>query len=223
MKYCDACKVKVANPFRRCPLCYTTLRSIDNLPEEHSYPDYTTKAQRYSLIRRILLMTSLSAGSICLTINLLTGRKPFLWSGIVIVCILYMWAALYTALRKHVTLGFKILIQVVSLAALIVVIDQIIGHYDWAYDYVLPGLFFTGTLAITILVIIKRVNLREFVIYFLLIALMGFIPIILLAAGLVGVVWPSAASAVYAGLSLLSLFVFADRTTRTELKKRFHI
>jgi hypothetical protein len=49
------------------------------------------------------------------------------------------------------------------------------------------------------------------------------VPILLVAAGEVAVLWPSAASAVYSGLSLISLFIFADRSTKQELKKRFHL
>ncbi|HHY53305.1 MAG TPA: hypothetical protein GX499_08705, partial [Clostridiales bacterium] len=113
--------------------------------------------------------------------------------------------------------------QAFLLAALVVAVDWIIGHNGtWAYDYVLPFLFVTAILTITVISIVKRVKLREFILYFFLIALLGFVPLLLLAVGLVRVSWPSLVSALYAGLSLVSLFVFADKATKMELKKRFH-
>lgn len=223
VKYCNSCKVLVDNPVPHCPLCYSTLVQHDNLPESPSYPDYQRVAKRYHLILRILVMISLSAASICLAVNLMTGAKPFLWSLIVIAAIIYLWIVVFTTLRKHVTLGFKILIQVLSLSGLFAAVDQIIGHYEFAYDYVLPGLFTAATLTLTILIIVKRVRFKEFILYFLLTALMGFIPLILLAVGLVRISWPTTACAIYAGLSLVSMFIFADHATKIELKKRFHI
>jgi len=222
MRYCEACKVKVDNPLEHCPLCFHVLSLYDDAPEEESYPDYQGAVRRYNLILRILLMVSLTAGATCLTINLLTGRT-FLWSLIVIVNILYMWLAVPIALRRRYSVGFKVMAQAFLLAALVVAVDWIIGHNGtWAYDYVLPFLFVTAILTITVISIVKRVKLREFILYFFLIALLGFVPLLLLAVGLVRVSWPSLVSALYAGLSLVSLFVFADKATKMELKKRLH-
>lgn len=223
MRYCSACAVKVDNPLEHCPLCYATLSPLDDGPEADSYPDLQTMAKGYNLILRILIMLSLMAGSVCLTVNLL-ANPGFLWSLIVIANICYMWLAIPTALHKRYSVGFKVLAQVFFLAGLVVVVDFFTGPHDtWAYDYVLPLLFATATLTITVISIVKRVRLREFILYFLLIALLGFVPLILLAVGLMKVTWPALVSALYAGLSLISLFVFADRATKAEMKKRFHI
>lgn len=223
MRFCDKCDIKVNNPLQHCPLCYSTLRTMDDCPEPHTYPNYEEKAHRYNLILRILLMLSLSAGTICVMIDFLTTGL-FHWSFIVVASITYVWITAHAAMRAHSTLGFKVLTQVASLAALLVIIDRTIADYDfWVYDYVLPFLFVLATMCITIITIIKRVKFREFILYFMLISLLGFIPVILLAAGLVKVAWPSLASALYSALSLISLFVFADTATKIELKKRFHI
>lgn len=223
MRCCEACKIRVDNPLEHCPLCFHTLVAYDDVPETDSYPDYQSAARRYNLIKRILLMLSLTAGVSCLTINLLTGHT-FLWSLIVIANIVYMWIAVPTALHQWYSMGFKIMAQAFLLASLVVVVDLITGHNaTWAYDYVLPLLFSTATLTITVVSIVRRVRLREFILYIILIALLGFVPLLLLAAGLVRVSWPSLVSALYAGLSLISLFIFADHATKIELKKRFHI
>lgn len=223
MKYCNACKARVANPLEHCPLCYATLNAIGEEPEMDSYPDYHGAAKRYNLILRILLMLSVAAAVICLTINLLVS-KSFLWSLLVIANIAYCWLAISTALRKRYSAGFKLLAQVFYLGALLVVIDQMTDtNVNWAYDYALPLLFCSAILTMTIVCLARRLRLREFILYFILIALLGFIPLILLGVGVMQTSWPAIVSAVYGGLSLISLFVFADSATRMELKKRFHI
>lgn len=222
MKYCDRCHVTVNNPIDRCPLCFASLVSQDNRQEPQSYPALLQKAERYNMLRRIFIMASLTISIICVTINLMTNPSV-LWSLIVVVNIVYMWVAISTAVRIRSKLGYNILIQVISLAALMVVIDWFSGHSNWALNYVVPFLFITATMSITIIIIVRRMDSSSFILYFFLTALIGFVPIVLLAMGLVTVLWPSLASALYSGLSLISLFVFADRDTKHELKKRFHL
>lgn len=222
MKYCNQCQVSVNNPIERCPLCFAQLIQQDAQPEQQSYPGVLLRAERYNLIRRILFMISLTISVICVTINLVTAQG-LTWSLIVLGNITYMWVAITTAVKKRTKLGHNLLIQTISLALLLILIDRFTGNLNWALNYVVPFLFMTATLCITIILLIKRMDVRSFILYFFLTALIGFVPILLMAMGLVTVLWPSLASAIYSGLSLVSLFVFADRSTKEELKKRFHV
>lgn len=222
MKYCNSCRVSIDNPLEHCPLCFAHLTQKDNEPELPSYPALLQQAERYHLVRRILIMASLTVAVVCLTINLLDFQGVW-WSLIVIGNILYMWVAVRTAVKTRAKLGYNVLIQAVSLAILMVVIDWFSGHNNWALNYAVPFLFITATLSITVIIIVRRMDARSFILYFFLTALIGFIPILLVAVGEVTVLWPSLVSAIYSGLSLISLFIFADRTTKQELKKRFHL
>lgn len=222
MKYCKECGVSVGNPLDHCPLCHAYLERRDAEPEVPSYPPVLQMAERYNLIQRVLVMLSLTVSLVCLTINLLVSARP-LWSLIVISGILYMWVAIGSAVRRAARLGYNILIQVLSLAVLLVVIDWFSGHQGWSLNYVVPFLFVCATASITVIIIVRRMDIRGFVLYFFLMALLGFVPVILLAFGLVTVAWPSLVAAMYSGLSLIGLFVFADRSTKQELKKRFHL
>lgn len=222
MKYCNSCKVNVDNPIEHCPLCFSTLVQKDSEPELQSYPALLQKAERYNILHRILIMLSLTVSTVCLSINILVQHRVS-WSLVVIGNILYTWIAISTAIGKRAKLGHNILIQVISLAALMVLIDWFAGRGNWALNYVVPFLFITATMCITIIIIVRRMDSRSFILYFFLTALIGFIPILLVALGQVTVLWPSVVSAIYSGLSLISLFIFADRTTKQELRKRFHI
>ncbi|MDL2234511.1 DUF6320 domain-containing protein [Ruminococcaceae bacterium OttesenSCG-928-L11] len=225
MKRCEQCGVKVDNPIEYCPLCHAMLVREDTKPEAPSYPNSAAQAEKYNIIFRILLFLSITVGSVCLTINLLTYRThdTILWSILVIAGILYMWAAIGTAIRRHAKLGYNIMVQVVSLSAMLWITDYFAGDNGWAVNYVIPALFVIAMLSITIIIIVKRVDLNSFILYFLLIALLGFIPIILWTVGISTVRWPAVVSALYSAISLVSIFIFADNATKMELKKRFHI
>lgn len=222
MKYCKKCGVTVANPVVACPLCYAHVEQYDSQPELPSYPPVLQRAERYNLVRRILVLLSLMVSVICVTINALTFEKTW-WSLIVVGNVVYMWVAIGTAMRRRSKLGYNLLIQVISLAALLVLIDRVSGRSNWALNYVVPFLLVTGTISISIITIVRRMDSRSFILYLFLTALLGFVPLLLLAVGLVTVLWPSLTAALYSGFSLVSLFVFADRSTKQELKRRFHL
>ncbi|GHU80528.1 hypothetical protein FACS1894191_5990 [Clostridia bacterium] len=222
MKFCEHCGVKIANPMERCPLCYSALARADKEPEAPAYPSLAGRAEKYNIVYRMLLFLSITAGGCCLVVNIVTF-KNYWWSLIVIANILYMWITIRTMIREHTPVSFSILTQAISLSLLLLTIDYLTGYHRWALNYAAPVLFVTAMLCITIVVIVKRVAIGRFVLYFFLIALLGFIPITLMAFGFVTVLWPSLASAVYSAISLVSIFIFADNATKIELKKRFHI
>ena len=222
MKHCKPCDIFVDSPLTRCPLCYMQLTPHNDNPEPASYPDLKSSAVRYNLMLRIFLFLSLTAGIVCLTVNLLANHQ-YWWSLIVIANILYMWIALGTALKKNLRIGLNIIIQVLSLSALVVLIGSLLDFSKIVFNYVLPGVFMCAMITISIIVIVRRIDIQSFILYFVLMALLGFIPISLMAFDLVTVLWPSLVSALYAGLSLCSLFIFADNATKMELKKRLHL
>ena len=198
------------------------LRTEDNHPELPKYPDLIQVAQNYNLILRILVLLSLTIASVCLTINIFTFRT-YWWSLIVIANLAYMWVATGTALRPSVKLGQTVMMQAIYLSVLVVVLGYLLDFHSLVYNYVLPAVLVCATLSITIIVILKRMDIHSFVLYFILIALLGFIPVAIMAVGFVTVPWPSVVSALYSGLSLISIFLFANHATKIELKKRFHL
>ncbi|WRS26159.1 DUF6320 domain-containing protein [Oscillospiraceae bacterium MB08-C2-2] len=222
MKYCNKCKVEVDGMVERCPLCYAPLIQQNNQPESQPYPVLEDLSQRYNIAVRIALLLSLTAGAVCLIINIITFRTVW-WSFIVISNILYIWAAVYTAFRKRGRIGVNIMTQFVILSLLLIAIDRSTGSVNWSLNYVVPLLAITASLSNTIIIIFKRMAFRDFFIYFFITALLGFVPIILMAFQQVSVLWPSLTAALYSGISLVGMFILADKTTKTELKKRFHI
>jgi len=222
MKYCEKCKLSVNSPVDHCPLCYANLARQSGEPEPLCYPDFSGEAEKYNILFRILLFLSLTICVVCVTINLITFVNIW-WCLVVVGNVVYMWAAIGTAVRRRSKIGYNILVQVICLALFLVLLDWFSGHKNWSLNYVVPFLFISATLSITVIIIVRRMALHEFLLYFILTAFLGFIPIILLVFRQVTVLWPSLVSALYSALSLVSLFIFADKATKNELKKRFHV
>lgn len=212
----------VDHPVERCPLCFDRLERADGFPEEPSYPPLLKQAEQYNLIKRTLLMLSFTVALVCVTINFFASPQNW-WSLIVLGNILYMWIAIGTMVRKRSKLGYNILMQAISLSAVLILIDYRTGWRGWAVNYVFPFLLMTAILSITVVIIVRRVDSSHFILYLFLMALIGFLPIALWAVGWAEVLWPALVSALYSALSIIGMFIFADRSTKQELKKRFHL
>jgi len=73
---------------------------------------------------------------------------------------------------------------------------------------------------------------KDYMLYLASVALVGIMPLILSFIKVAKpffilneklVLWPSIASAIYAFFTIIGMFVFGDRATKDEFKKRFHI
>jgi len=223
MKYCEKCKVKISDPRERCPLCQSELTKLGDGNEERTFPYIPTVYKRNSGFLRILLFLSIICGLVCLLINY---KFPIgiWWSLIVILGLLYMWSNILTGIRSNrYGIGKRILQQMVSLGLVLIGIDLLTGFYRWSFNYVLPILFISALLAITISSKLMGIRLQFFAIYLLIDGLFGIIPLIFIFTGLCTVWEPSALCVIISVLSFVSVFIFADENTRGELKRRFHV
>lgn len=225
MEACNACHVHVEGSEGFCPLCGTDLVAggaptrpvVRNL-----YPDLSQRAAQYNLTLRLLLFVSLLGCGVSVLVNLL-AMPGFWWCLIVLAFVAYCWLAIPPLLRKGVNFAKQTVFLVALTALLVVALDAIIGWHGWSVDFVLPGLLSAGILAILAMVVFNRTNWAQYALYQVIMGVFGFIPLLLyllnIANNLVMVL-------VAAGLALASLLItvlFADRTVKSEFKRRFHL
>jgi hypothetical protein len=105
---------------------------------------------------------------------------------------------------------------------LIFAIDFLTGNRGWAVDYVVPFLIISGSAAISILSIIQPFKYTEYLIYLLITALLGLIPLAMLISGVAKVFWPNAICVLYSLLTVLGVAFFTGRRFRLEIKKKLH-
>lgn len=219
MKSCKACGVAVANRLSRCPLCEHPLTE-ESAEYERDYPTVRSR-RRYRVLFKIVLFLSLVLGAVSLFIDYVSPSQ-MLWSYIVVAATLYLWVSVLFALRSSRNVGLMVLVQVFGLSGLLVLVDFLTGNHHWALDYVVPGMTVFGSLIITLTILVKPMHFRDYLLYQLVIALFGILCLFLLWCGVPGVHWTYYASGFYSVFTVVGMFLFADRKTKHELKKRFH-
>lgn len=223
MKVCQKCKVNVDTYRKTCPLCGQILHDDENNREyENLYPDYEFPNRKVNLVMRILLFASISSIGIALMVNILTFSGSY-WSFYVILGVLYAWILLRITIISRKNIADKLLIQLFALSILTYGVELISESSGWALEYVVPFLCIATTIAIVIIIMIKPMRYSDYVSYFLIIFLISWVPLILYFSSVINIAWPSVTAASFSLMILFGMITFADRATKDELKKRFHI
>lgn len=191
--------------------------------EDSKYPAAVVEAAyKYNFVLRLFLFISVVISSTCLLINILTFRGV-LWSAYVAGTLLYVWITVgYPVFAKR-KLGQIIVLNTIATAIYVYSLELATKTQGWGLTYVTPFLFITSTLFITFVILLKRLKWREYAVYQTILVIMGFLPVIFCAVGLVTAIWPSIFSAFYSFLTVTGMFIFGDKKYKDELIKRFHL
>lgn len=221
MRTCAKCKLQISDPTVVCPLCKSVLGDSDGNETTIAYPSSEIDSRQYHFVKRLLIFLSVIAAGTSVVINFLT-YDGFLWSLITIAGVLYLWAVISHSVANHINIASKILVQAFLGSLFIVLIDYLAGYRGWSVDYVIPSIFSAADIAVLIIILINRMDWRNYLLYQFTIALLGFAPLILYLINLshspVLVIICTSLSA----LSLLGTVIFGDKTVKSELRRRLH-
>jgi hypothetical protein len=229
MKYCRKCALSVNTSYGYCPLCSSqltnsrdgeTVQEAEAAAPKDVYPRSDGEI-KYNFVLRLLLFISVVAASTCLLINLML-YDGVLWSLLVAGGIGFFWAAVVYPVTVRKNIGHHITVDAIAACVFFVVAQFVVGTKGWSLDYVVPFLFIAATTFISLVILIKRMKWREYALYQFITIILGVLPVISVVAGLVTTAWPSIVSAFYSFITLLGMFVFADKKYKNELIKRFH-
>ena len=110
-----------------------------------------------------------------------------------------------------------------AVMAVLITIDAVTGWRAWSVSYFAPFVTAASSLVMSVIFYIKRTKWREYMLFQLIIAANGFIPVILFLCGLTRIIWPAAAGALYSLITFTGMLIFADKQLKNELTKRFHL
>ena len=222
MKKCSKCKVNVNSHRKTCPLCGQILDNPNKETQTMLYPPYNSNSKKINLFLRILLFTSIITIVISLLINLLTNPKH-LWSIYVIIGVFYGLILIRSTIMSKSNVALRLVIQMITLSIVVVAIEELSDSGSWALDYVIPFICIVTTLSIIIIIISKPMIYSDYLFYLLIAVIIGFVPLILYFTKIVDVLWPSISAAGVSIITIFGMIFFADRATKDELKKRFHL
>jgi len=226
MKHCDKCNVEVRSNRKYCPLCHQSLSGeTPELPKE-IYPEFVTlRREVQPFMKKLLTVASILAIVVLLTVDLIEADGK-LFSLIPIGAILYFWLVVRYGILTKQNAAFRIAFLTTILILILNLFDQNITdptHRGWALNYVTPLLLLADNIAILGIILIKRINYRDYLFYLLTILFFSLIPLILAFFGIITIVWPSVATFSAAILILLVIVFFFPKHVKDEIRKRFHL
>jgi hypothetical protein len=230
MKHCDKCNVDVRTNFKYCPLCHQVLTGEDDPGFTEIYPECVpARREIRPLLKRIMLFVTIVSIVTLLVVNVLTRSQVATWWSLIPVGgILYFWSVVRFGIFTRQNVAFRLAFLTTILVLILNAIDQSFGaaaYRGWALEYVTPLAFLACNLAISVIIWIKRINLRDYIIYLLTILVFSLVPLLLVWTGAIAEEerWPSIAAFCAAMFILLVLLIFFPRSIKDEIHKRFHL
>lgn len=231
MKKCNHCGLSVRTDRATCPLCLNLLTEDDGAAEELSYPHRKARPiDRKNFYYRAMIFLSVGASLITLLINLLTRKEGgSFWCAYVALGAFYAFMLFRTAVLTRTRVIQKITVQLICACILLWGINFFASPtVDWALGYAIPMLCVGMNTVSLILALARRNSYRESFGAFFLSQLIGMVPFVLSLAGVdafrgIPVLWAPLASMCVSLLVILQAFTISWKTTKEELKKRFHV
>lgn len=225
MKICNVCHIHIDTTEATCPLCGNGLQETAaaeyNVPKNH-YPNLKKELVKYNFIMRILLFVSLLGCGVSVLINLLTNTT-FLWCLIVVAAVVYAWLVVPSLLRQGFNYGLQALLQGLLASALCIALDFIIGYSGWSFTYVIPSIITLCILSVDLLSLFYRTNYTQYILYQIIVGVLGFVPLILYLTSVTHVFILAIIPACLGLASVLACLIFSDKSVKNEFKRRFHI
>lgn len=219
MKYCEKCNVKIVGSRKVCPLCQSRL--IGN-SEEEVYPYIPTIYQSFNRFFKLLILASVAAAVIAVTVNLLIPTSGW-WSVFVVLGIACLWVSLAFSVHKRNNIPKILMYQVVVISLLSVLWDSITHWHGWSLDYVVPIACIAAMASLAITVRVMKMPIRDYLIYLCIDTLFGIIPAIFYLTGSLRVRYPSFICVAFSIITMAALLIFAGESIKTELKRRLHL
>ncbi|AIO17979.1 hypothetical protein KQ51_00075 [Candidatus Izimaplasma bacterium HR1] len=223
MKECNKCKITIATHYTYCPLCHQTLTGeVDPKFEElyavKEHVDHIPK-KTYNIFLFIGAISIIVLG----VVNLATMKYGF-WSLIPIGAIIYIFFLLRYSILSRINAMKRVTVTGITLFLLLLFINIFTDRQTlWSVDIILPSLIMTNNFAVSLIMLIRNRDFKEYALSLLLLVLFSSVPLIAYYTGLSGnVILPIFTIA--QGISILIfMVVFYPKILKEVLQKTFHI
>lgn len=218
MQNCPKCKIHIRGDKECCPLCGSSLSGEASPP---AFPVLERKKLSRLTLSRIVLFLVIVFEVVLAAIMILSGRR-FVWAP------LAMLAAVVTYLDVRLILFYRdnyirVITSQVYLGMIVcLVVDKATNWHGWSVAYVLPACFFGLVILTFILGVILRMDLEDYIVYFLVTIFLCLLQLIPLLRGINPQPLLAGISIAAAIIFAAGLFLFRGRETRSGAKKYFN-
>lgn len=227
---CKYCNVEINCKTKICPLCHEKLDEFDEtLPQ--IYPVKQLKSEKkkklsanwiYILISAIIFIPSLA-------VNLIV-TPSIQWFWIVGILAVYGYVLVYNTILSSHSISSKILIQtafgigfIFAIYAVFRELDPTISQREWLFDFALPCVIAVSIITMTVMAMVFSRTNHAALLDCIMLSCMGYLPIILYAAGVVADPALAYFCAVLCSVSIIACAIVGRKKVWLEFKKKFHV
>lgn len=232
---CKYCNVDIVCNSKICPLCHEKLTLPDNLDMPYelpkAYPDkqkQTKPKKKKRSATKLYLSIALAIFILSVPINILTTPNIY-WFAIVGVLVIYGLILVNNTILSNNGIGIKIFWQGVGILAVLLTINYLLDKQapdyspTWVWDYGLPAILIVASITTGIYTAVALKYWSSTVIDALIIAALGYLPMILYACKVIAHPALSIASTCVSTIIIIFCCILGRRTLISELKKKFHV
>ena len=220
MLHCPKCKVDVAGDKVCCPLCQGELTGTPSCQDPYQF----IRPEKFSrdMMFRIVSFASVAAIILTLALNFMVPTDSWWWL-FAVAGIASVWVTLSIGITYRKRLFKNITFQLFFTTAASVLWDTAMGWQGWSIDYVLPCACVAYMFSIFVLSKVIRGPQNSYIIYLVLDAVYGIVPLIFIFTGILNTVYPSAICVACSLISIFGLLIFDGRSLKEEITKKMHI
>lgn len=230
MLYCNKCKIKITTLSERCPLCHQSLHAGEATGTNDALTQAALDGQP---VKRRYYLTAGSAAAIVLAVlsvatNLLIWKGP-LWCTVFSAGVLYAWFLGRLSFNPKITIGKKLIAHAAAITALLFLINLFAQDFKtvsrdlWAVSYAVPIVFTSFIIAVSIVMLIWKQQLRNLLFYQFGFCIVCLVPLVLVLFGLAQPLLPSLISAGSALITGITVVFVARPTIKAEFVRKFHL
>lgn len=220
MLYCPKCKTDIEGNKGCCPLCQGEL--TDKAEGYDAYMYVPPEKFSRNLMFRIVSFACACAIILAVALNFIIGSE-YWWSLFAVAGVASIWVTLSIGITYRKRLFKNITFQLYFITAAAVLWDVATGWQGWSIDFVLPCACVAYMFSIFVLSKVIKGPQNSYVIYLVLDAAYGIVPLIFVLTGVLNVVYPSVICVACSLISIFGLLIFDGRALKEEISKKLHI
>ena len=209
MRYCPSCRIDFTGVLDRCPLCGSKL---EGTPEGMIFPE-NEFARTKKLAKRSMI--ALTFACVRTHASAVTGIASF--AAVIVNYIFIRNVVVHSPSFLRIIERYFLVVMALALLLLLATGDSRLATYV-VPALTLVALFFNGVLV----AVFRNGFVQGYAKYLLFNFVLGMVPLVLLATGLVSQPALSIASGVVSGLLLVLLLVLTRKQLFSEMQKLFH-
>lgn len=174
MNCCPACNTVVEGDWKNCPLCSQPLNHQGEKIKLNPYPPIPLRFDRKKGLSLLMIFTIIS-GLLFIVIEAiwLDQSQGF---QLALFGIVSLWTVVYTVIRKRRNIAKSILYLLVIVSAISIYLDYLLEWNGWSTTYVIPVICIFADLALTIAVKVIFPEVGDYILYLLIVVVLGLFP-----------------------------------------------